>query len=66
MSRVHNPRVIEELRDRIGRLEVSAAKQAIVLPFGVARWTSRLWRKSNPALDVVDQAKVALGERGAT
>jgi hypothetical protein len=34
MSRVHNPRVIEEVRDRIGRLEGSAAKKAIVLPFG--------------------------------
>ena len=35
MSRAYNPRVIEELRDRIAHLEGSAAKKAIVLPFGV-------------------------------
>jgi hypothetical protein len=42
MSRAHNPRVIEELRDRIAHLEGSAAKKAIVLPFGVREMDGRL------------------------
>ncbi|MDP9762498.1 damage-inducible mutagenesis protein (plasmid) [Rhizobium ruizarguesonis] len=42
MSRAHNPRVIEELRDRIAHLEGSAAKKAIVLPFGVCEMDEHL------------------------
>ena len=42
MSRAHNPRVIEELRDRIAHLEGSAAKKAIVLPFGVREMDEHL------------------------
>lgn len=42
MSRVHNPRVIEELRDRIAHLESSAAQKAIVLPSGVREMDERL------------------------
>lgn len=42
MSSAHNPRVIEELRDRIAHLEGSAAKKAIVLPFGVREMDDRL------------------------
>ncbi len=42
MSRAHNPRAIEELRDRIAHLEGSAAKRAIVLPFGIREMDKRL------------------------
>src|ERR1044072_9624518 len=42
MSRAHNPRVIEELRDRIAHLEGSAAKKAIVLPCGVPEMDEHL------------------------
>lgn len=42
MTRAYNPRVIEELRDRIAHLEGGAAKKAIVLPFGVPELDERL------------------------
>ncbi|EUB98036.1 hypothetical protein PMI07_006350 [Rhizobium sp. CF080] len=42
MSRVHHPRVIEELRDRIAHLEGGASKKAVVLPFGVGEIDERL------------------------
>lgn len=42
MSRAHNPRVIEDLRDRIAHLEGSAGRKAVVLPFGVAEIDARL------------------------
>lgn len=36
MSRAHNPRVLEDLRERIAHREGSASLKAVVLPFGVA------------------------------
>jgi len=42
MSRVQNPRIIEELRDRIAHLEAGAAKRSAVLPFGVRDIDERL------------------------
>ncbi len=42
MSRVHNPRMIEELRDRIAHLEGGAARRPAVLPFGVRDIDDRL------------------------
>ncbi|WP_029619608.1 ImuA family protein [Pseudorhizobium marinum] len=42
MSRVHNSRVIDELRDRIAGLEGRGSKNAAVLPFGVCQIDERL------------------------
>ena len=42
MSRVHNSRVIDELRDRIAGLEGRGSKKAAVLPFGVRQIDERL------------------------
>ena len=42
MSRAYNPRMIEELRDRIAHLEGSASRKAVVLPFGVRQMDERL------------------------
>ena len=42
MSRAHNPRVIEDLRDRIAHLEGSTGRKAVELPFGVAEIDARL------------------------
>lgn len=42
MSRAQNPRVIDDLRERIARLEGTATRKAVVLPFGVPEMDERL------------------------